>query len=178
MWKIVLPLLLFIGCKNTENTTKEHGNEDSKESKIWVSSTYSLCGGARPTPEQEQNARTPKSLAGKRLFLKSGTVNSFDNVIIDTLYSDDEGLVRLNLAPGDYLLVDENKKDKAAYDKYIEEYKDKQFFSPVDEECYLKYFKRPDISFSVPLDTTLQLNYHKGCFYHAKCSNYSGPYPP
>ncbi len=178
MWKIIIPVLLLSACKNTENTAKEPANEGANETKIWVSSTYSLCGGARPTPEQEENARTPKSLAGKRLFLKKGKVNSFDNVIIDTIYSDDEGLVRLNLDPGDYLLVDENKKDKAAFDAYIEKYKDVQFYSPVDEECYLKYFKRPDISFTVPVDTTLQVNYHKGCFYNARCTNYTGPYPP
>jgi hypothetical protein len=137
-----------------------------------------MCGGARPTPEQEENARTPKSLAGKRLYLKKGTVNSFDLEIIDTIYSDEEGLVKLNLSPGNYFLVDDAKKDKAAYDSYIEEYKNKQNYSPVNEDCYLSHFEQPDLAFKVPVDTTLQLNYHKRCFYNAKCSNYSGPYPP
>lgn len=179
MWRIlILGSLLCFSCKNGKETTADGKQPDENNIHIWVSSTRKICGGARPTPDEEKDARTPKSFANKTLYLKRGTVNHFDNPVIDSLTSNSEGYINIRLKPGNYILVDENKKNKAAYDAYIAKYKNSMYHSPVDEVCYKKHFEQADLAFSAPTDSTLYLNYHKRCSWDARCTNYSGPYPP
>lgn len=58
--------------------------------------TEPYCGGARPTPEMEEEAQKPKPYAGKTIILIS------ESGKIDSAKTDDKGVFKKKISPGKY----------------------------------------------------------------------------
>lgn len=175
----LLPALMaFAPCKNKKKSFTISGN---------ITSTYSYCGGARPTPEMEQDARTPKALAGKTIYLRAGEKNDVKKPILQSISSNDKGQFELKLAAGKYVIVEERKKDRKFVEEVLEKYKEKSaYYTAVNPECIEKWLQTPDFSFEIDEkgklksgEKILQINYHQPCSFRSiPCVSYTGPMPP
>ncbi len=170
-------ILASLSCK-----TKLATNDKSDKAipvEIKITRTHSHCGGMAPTPQMLENARKQKPFA-TTVYLKKGSVNELNTPIYKTLSSNSDGIIELDLEPGDYFIVREDKKDKQTFEDYVKGRNSDQniYYEGFTRACYLEYFKKPDLSFTVS-DTSTQFhrNFHKGC-YNKPCENYIGPYPP
>lgn len=151
--------------------------DNSQRVHIELTQTSSYCGGMAPTPEMMERYRTPVPKSGL-YYLKKGHINSFDAEVLKVISSTD-GTIDLNLPPGDYLIVDDRKKDKAIYKKHLENGLNySKYYHGFSEECLKDWFEKPDVLFTVT-DSALNIsrNYHTPCFYKI-CASYTGPYPP
>lgn len=144
---------------------------------IEFTQTSSYCGGMAPTEEMMKRYRTPVAKSGL-YYLKKGHVNTFDAEVLKVISATD-GSIDLVLPPGDYLIVDEKKKDETIYKKHLEKGLNySKYYHGFSEECLKEWFEKPDLTFTVA-DSSLSLkrNYHTPCF-HQICATYTGPYPP
>ncbi len=76
-----------------------------------VVQTSDYCGGANPTEEMLEYLRKERPLANKQLFIREGISNTLEKPVLQTFTSDAEGNFEVSLLPGDYCVIEENKKD-------------------------------------------------------------------
>lgn len=172
-----MKLYLFIGCLVLLSATPK-----KYPIKIEITYTSSYCGGAAPNEEMLNSIAMPRPLPFKKLYLKKGEVNSFENKLFKVLIADSNGLIKVSLVSGNYFIVDENKKDKTVFDAMVKKYANQtKTEGPIDIECYKKWFSTPDIKIIVSnkLKQEFQLNINNDCFFQGKpCIPYFGPMPP
>lgn len=72
---------------------------------IYLTSDY--CGGANPPEELLENLKTPKPYQGKKIYLRAGNTNNFEQPILYSIITDTAGKFILLLPKGDYCIVDE-----------------------------------------------------------------------
>lgn len=76
------------------------------------------CGGARPTPEMEKDAQTPKPYANRTVYVVSGKGKS------DSVKTDNNGIAIFKLKPGKYKVLESWKffkqtPDRSPSDRFI-----------------------------------------------------------
>lgn len=148
-----------------------------------VTYTKSHCGGVRLTEEQMNEMRTPRPLAGKKLYIKKGNTNTFDNTkIVAEVTADEKGEFTLELPPGEYLIVDEKKKDTAYYNQILKEYsKPTDMYSAADSVCMKTWYQTPELIFTVKKGQKIkpEVNFPNRCSWNTiPCAHYKGPLPP
>lgn len=164
-------------CTKKNNLTNE--SKEVRTIEIFVTKTGAWCGGMRPTEDMMQEIKSPKPLRQNTFYIKKGTVNSTNAPIFKTVTTDTAGLIQIDLPEGDYIIVNEDKKDKNTYDAYVTR-ASKGFggYKNFNLECYEEWFSKPDGLLHVSDSSlTFKVNYSKRCWY-SPCMTYTGPYPP
>ena len=144
-----------------------------------ITGTSAYCSGARPPAELLAQLAIPKPKPNKKIYIKKGEVNSFDSKIFMELTTDTAGKFHAKLPAGKYLIVDEEKKDTAYYNKLLREHKtETKSFEAVDTVCLKEWFLKPDVTFEVKNAEVknISVNYRKECF-NLPCTRFRGPYP-
>lgn len=135
-----------------------------------VTETSNPCGGARPPKGMEEQMRTPKPLANKKLIVRKGNSNSQKSKIVAEITTNEEGKFELDLPAGTYSFVEIEKT------KFILPANDK--FNTYDADCLKKEFAKPDGLLTVKQsENKIEINFHKPCFYKMPCQTYTGPMP-
>jgi hypothetical protein len=173
--------LIFLVCLlNSPAFAQKTGSGAQKLYSIsgTITHTQSYCGGARPTDEMLAQYNTPTPLAGKKLYIRSGTENSLKRKVLHQIVSDGTGHFSLKLPSGTYcILVQEQVKklNKAEFRKKATDY------LTLDENCLNQWWKTCYLSFEVKDTeiTDLKINFNTPCFTDGTpCLNYVGPMPP
>lgn len=135
-----------------------------------VTETADYCGGARPPKGLEEQLRTPKPLANKKLIVRKGNSNSQKSKIVAEITTNEEGKFELDLPAGTYSFVSEEKT------KLVIPANDK--FNTYDAECLKKEFAKPDGLLTVKDgENKVEINIHKHCSYKKPCLTFTGPKP-
>lgn len=171
----ILYLCLFsvlVSCKSSEKADAKTVMSYAVLGQLTQTSQH--CGGMRPSPEMEQELRTPKPYQLK-LYLRKDSVNRLETPIIQEIMPDAEGKFELKLAPGTYCIVREwqlKEADPASVRKA-----DIQ----VKEDCFREKWTECFKSFEV-VDTSVDLgamNIKHRCFLpDFPCIRFTGPMPP
>ncbi len=141
---------------------------------IQVTQTSDYCGGAAPSEEILQEMKKPSPCLQKMIYLKSGTKNSSSLPILDSAKTDEWGRVKFKINKRlNYCIVE-------SWKAWPFKKPDPTEFIQWDYVCLQQAYEKPDylIKSGTLLKNTIQLNYHKSCFYNPFCGNYSGPLPP
>ncbi len=77
-----------------------------------VVQTSDYCGGAAPTEEILAALRQEKPFPNKELFVRAGAVNETSRPILQKFALDAQGNFTISLLPGDYCVVEGDKKDR------------------------------------------------------------------
>lgn len=156
------------------------------KTKVIFSITYtdSYCGGAAPSELMLKQLATPKPFSFKKIIIKKGIKNTFENIEFNKFSTDTFGKYTLALAPGKYIIVDELKESKKNYDSIIQKFSVKTSKSGIiDTACYKEFFMSPDYSFIVPQKSKskyirISHNYHISCNWSGSpCVPFTGFYP-
>jgi len=149
---------------------------------ITVLATRSYCGGARPLEGMLQELRTPRPLAETWVYIRRGSTNDLQKLIVDSAMTDANGQVKLLLPGGEYSLVFTDKKDSTRYNFYWSSYAQKtENYSAIDKRCLDDWLKNPEKVFEVKGDghDQFEVQIHIPCSWNrVPCSIYSGPLPP
>jgi hypothetical protein len=180
-FRLIILSVLFLFSSFAQTDKKKR----TKKCKVYgtVTSTGAHCGGVRLPNEQMKQLMTPKPISDKTVYIKKGTVNSFDNTaIIAEVKTDASGAFTVELPPGNYFLVDEKKKDRTFYDRVLNDHKTKtEYYSAVDTICLRSWYETPDVLFEVKKGkkSTVTVNYAGRCSWNSiPCVQYTGPLPP
>lgn len=141
---------------------------------IQVTQTSSYCGGAAPSEEILQELKKPSPFPRKMIYLKLGTKNTSKLPILDSAITDELGRVKFKIKKGsNYCVLESWKAWPYKKPEPIE-------FIQWDYTCLQQAYEKADLLLKAgaSFKNTLQLNYHKSCFYNPFCGNYSGPLPP
>ena len=136
---------------------------------------HPYCGGAYPSPEQEQGYLTVSPFKAYYISIDSA-LNSMSS---DDLYEiSDDSVFKINLLPGTYFVFNLDKK--LSLKEYMEKFGSTNENEDMsDSSCYLKWKNTPDYKFIAANDTTYQITYRAACFTGINpCITYTGPYPP
>jgi hypothetical protein len=172
MKKILFPLFVFSIClivfSFTLTSKKKKGVKYSVEGTVFEINPY--CGGAAPSPEQENPKPHPK--AGIKLLIRKGNFNDPQTPVIDSLVSDADGNFKIQLAPGTYSLIEPWKKEK-----YIVP-QDRQYLH-YDTACYRKMYHESDYTLVVKNKMKdVAITFQRHCQWQQPCAQYDGPLPP
>ncbi|MGY6560654.1 MAG: hypothetical protein ACXITV_00965 [Luteibaculaceae bacterium] len=172
----VLLVLIFSSC-NLQKKTKVG------EVSVAITQTKSYCGGAPPDAPILKELSTPKPLAQESFVIRSGSVNKAEEKIVASFTTDKQGEAFLSLPPGDYLIVEAYKKDRAFFNKLLMDFEhESENYSKVNVECLMQWLETPLLTFTVE-DTReplrLTVNMLKPCDYQKfPCVHFIGPLPP
>lgn len=172
-------ILLFVICFSLFSFKREHEKEYIVKAEIKYIAPY--CGGAAPTEEMIQKIKAPRPLPNKKLYIKKGKVNDISSVVVDSVVTDSSGFFIYFLPNGEYLVIDEDKKDKRKYDLLLKRYsKQSQSNTSIDKNCLDKWFRTPDFTFTVNShNQEIQHTYTGKCSWNSTpCTLYTGPLPP
>ena len=141
---------------------------------ILVAGSY--CGGAAPSKEMEEEARRPKPFANQGFLIRSGKMNALGTAMATRTRTDANGTFNLELAPGSYCMVLEEKESAREAGFYT------QKNMVVDKPCDQKWLNTCDISFTVADKNIsgLRLTLNKKCLITSlsPCITWNGPLPP
>ena len=142
---------------------------------IQVTQTSDYCGGAAPSEEMLSRLKTPTPLKQKTIYIRAGSPTSAEIKTIQVAKSDSNGMIHVALKGGRVYHL-------------VEEWKAKPFVEPKNTEyiqwdmtCLRKAYTTPDLIIDLRksrIPVKRSVNYHKPCFFHPYCGNYSGPLPP
>jgi hypothetical protein len=138
-----------------------------------ITQTSDYCGGAAPSEAMLEMLRTPQVLEGKKIFVRKGNANDASKKVITETVSDANGNFKLDLFPGVYCIVFEEKSTNfktPQNDKY----------NTWDAACLKAKYVNCEYTFTLKSKslTGVKINYHKHCPFKNPCSQYSGPTPP
>jgi hypothetical protein len=178
---ILVHFLLFLlyGCK-TKNAASDKIVEIEFQIRLTQSSTY--CGGARPTEEVLEWHRQEKPLQGQTIYIRQGKTNDLSSKIIAQYTSDENGLIRAKLAPGEYIFIHDEKKDSTYFNSLLNTYsKDTQDRKKINKTCLEDWLQEPLMTFEIKKGSNNDLHYNftRRCSWNnIPCSQYTGPLPP
>ncbi|MFM2376723.1 MAG: hypothetical protein RLZZ165_1820 [Bacteroidota bacterium] len=166
---------------SANQTTGPQANAKTQQGKTFVVSGNVLlqrgyCGGAPPTPEVEEEARRPKPYANQVFIVRGGDENDVDKPIVERIRTDGNGDFRVELTPGTYCMVLE-EKEKARDPNAL-----RRNYQVVNEECDQKWLRVCELSFTVAgqdiSGLRLTLNQKCNVISLSPCITYDGPLPP
>ena len=174
---LFLPLLCLALLSFNQPKTEKKAKKVSFSGTLTETNDY--CGGARPSDEILTQLGTPRPLANKKIYIKKGEVNTFDNKVILVLTSDSKGNFHAKLRPGKYLVVDSTKKDPAYYNQLLKTYKNQTAnYLAIDSLCLKEWYVKPTGVFEVSATEkkSITVNFHKACSEAIPCTRYTGPF--
>lgn len=179
-WLLVITLTsMAAACKRT--TAQKSDEPVSVTVSGTVMQTEAYCGGAAPNPQKLEAMRTPKPLAGKKIYFKAGRSNDPDAPVVAETTSDDRGEFTASLPPGSYVVVDERRVDSASYDYMLANFGEPtENYSAVDKRCLDEWVKQADLAFEIADTTAAPLNivFHKPCSWNSfPCVQFTGERP-
>ncbi len=164
-------------CASTFKSSKKEALVEFHISKKGV-----YCGGARPSDQMLLELEKTSPLASTQFYIKAGTVNDPSAPAVCSSITDEEGLAFVNLKPGDYLLVFDDKQDWTQYARWKEEYaKAKPPYGEIDTLCLRRWMQTPELVFHVEADSShiVEIVRPDKCFWNnIPCIEYTGSIPP
>jgi hypothetical protein len=133
------------------------------------------CGGARPTPEIEKNARKPNPFVGKLFYIRKGKTNSIKAKIIDSFIADAQGNFSIKIPKGTYSIIVQEQKNALNIKKYNTQ------FQKADSVCLKKWWSTPyHLLIVKTVNEPLQFMFTNRCYIQsdAPCLYYNGPVHP
>ena len=85
-----------------------------------ITHTRTYCGGAAPSEQLLDEYRTPTPLSGLILSIKQGPKNSMDKPIIAEVITDEKGMFKTSLPPGEYILLIPSQTDRTIFNSQKE----------------------------------------------------------
>ncbi|MFN0031188.1 MAG: hypothetical protein ACKVOR_03410 [Flavobacteriales bacterium] len=162
--------------------SEQKANSNVIDVKIYLTQTSSYCGGAEPPDELLIELATPQPLSGKKLHIKKGSNNDPRITPIASLNSLADGLAEMQLEPGSYCVVYDNKVDSAYFKMLLSKHSvATQSYSEINKKCIERWLLTAEYSFIVHKDSSNvhTFNHHNQCAWGGlPCMNYNGPYPP
>jgi len=180
MNKITLFLLLLPGFSRVMGQTS-YSSTSSKAQwvKVYITSTESYCGGARPSDEMLQEIQTPKPYAFKTFYLRKGAQNSKGKVI--KVVTDSAGCFSIKLKPGKYCLLYPTQLKEPDYSKYKSTENQEYLGKACLRAWWLKGWQIISVKDTADRAISKSFNIHFPCFINEidnPCMQYVGPYPP
>ena len=173
---LLLALLVIAGCKRP---AAQETKNISVSGVVYQTEAY--CGGAAPTQRMLDELQRPKALAGKNLYFKAGKENDPDAPVVAEATSNDSGGFSVSLAPGWYVIVDENKKDKASYNYMVANFETQTAqYSAIDKKCLDSWVVKPELVFEVTegAGEPVNVTFHKPCSWNSfPCVKFIGERP-
>jgi hypothetical protein len=133
------------------------------------------CGGARPTPEMEENARIPHAYEGKKFYIRKGKINTCKAKIIDSFTTDAQGNFIIKLPKGNYSIIVAEQKNELNIALYNTKYQ------KADIACLQKWWSTPYYNLVVKtVNKPLDFLFYNKCYIQsdAPCLQYNGPRHP
>lgn len=171
-WLFLCCVGIFLSC----GTWKKKKVPDTLV-QIEVYESFPHCGGAAPEPgDSYPNVVVYDACTlvvcevgkdGKRGETKA------------TIITDENGSVRLSLAPGKYELWHPTKL--LPFDEFLKAEKtlSGSYFTYENEACFRSWYEKPDFEFEVGEASFFKFVYYNRCFTrHHPCLIYTGPFPP
>lgn len=135
------------------------------------------CGGAAPSQQILDEAQRPRPMANQGFLIRGGGTNMLGKSMVTRTRTDANGNFSVDLAPGTYCMVLEEKesaRQRGFYDNtnYV-----------IDRKCDDKWLTTCDLSFTVadkPV-SGLRLTFQKKCYIDntlSPCVTWNGPLPP
>ena len=175
---LLMTTLTLFQCK-----TKQPAEPSFKRS-IKLTSTYELCGGMMPSPEDVKAASTKTPLKNYTLYIRNGNENILSEKVLLEIKTDEFGLAEFELPVGSYCLVDSQKVNNIQIEEWKKEFKvASKSWDAIDAGCLDEWIKEPLLKFEVYTDKDknnelLFLNLHRNCFWNSiPCLMYRGPFP-
>jgi hypothetical protein len=179
---MVTLMLIWMACKPSEDATRSTGGKQKQAVlRLQLTSTSTWCGGAEPPPWLLEDLATPKALPSKKVYVRKGDTNDLSAPIIAEGTSNESGSVLLNLQPGTYSLVFDNKKDSTIYKSILNTIgSGNKDYTPVNKDCLSEWLHLPEIRFTLVADTLdTTYNVFQYCPWQGMpCTSYIGPMPP
>jgi hypothetical protein len=141
--------------------------------RLLVLSPY--CGGAAPTPDMLEKAKTAQPLANQSLVIRQGAVNGLGTPLVTRTMTDAQGNFSLDLTPGTYCIVLAEKENRRTAAFLATQYYE------IDKKCDDKWLTSCDLTFTVadkPV-SGLRLTFNRKCNINSfsPCINWGGPLP-
>jgi hypothetical protein len=173
-------IVILILCFSLFAFSQEKPGKKAKKIPVsgTVTSTMNYCGGARPTDEILAQVATPRPIPNKKIYIKKGDVNSFNNKTILVLTTDAKGNFHARLSPGKYLVVDSTRNDMTYYNMLLKTYQNQtEHYEAIDTLCLKEWYMKPSCVFEVTNAEVkdISVNFHKTCD-DIPCSMFRGPY--
>jgi hypothetical protein len=162
------------------NTAKNHADSTLITLSITCQTHEPYCGGAYPGPGQENGFTFP--MQNRTFCVKQGSSNDSLSPILQTLKTNDEGILQVKLKPGTYSLIDPDKA--LSFSEFLTKHqrgKQSDFFHDQDNACFARWYHSADFTFEVNPNQNLEAVFtrYTNCFSgHNPCSHYDGPLPP
>jgi hypothetical protein len=183
MWKrnysffLYLLVLLMGSCSALKRDSKR---EVLTEFRLTVKGAY--CGGARPSDEMLAQLTAPKALGDVQFYIKPGHINDPDIAALASSITDADGLAFVNLCPGEYVLIFEDKLDWTVYNERKQQYAQPEHpFGAIDTVCLNQWIRQPEMQFTVRPSTNsiILIERQEKCFWNnIPCLEYLGSLPP
>jgi hypothetical protein len=148
---------------------------NAKKKKFMVSGsitqTSSYCGGAAPPQDMLDRLAMPQSFPNCTFYIRKSKSNSF---LIPTqkVTTDSNGNLKINLAPGNYCLILENKLKYPNTDALAGQFN-------IDQKCLKAEWNKCEYSIVVVnKNISFTYNVHRRCAWDQPCMQYFGPMPP
>jgi PBP1b-binding outer membrane lipoprotein LpoB len=140
---------------------------------VVVTSPY--CGGAAPTQEMIDKAKTAQPMANQGFLIRNGSTNALGTALVTRTRTDAKGDFKLDLAPGTYCMVLEEKENRRTNDFY------NTMGYEVDRKADDKWLGKCELSFTVadkPV-SGLRLAFTRKCMINSfsPAISWNGPLP-
>lgn len=169
-------VLMSVACGTGKNNTTEDVSTDDKASvMLKLSARKPYCGGAAPTPEQQNGFS--EAIAEKSYYVFEGEFTA-DKEKVTEFTTNSQGVAELKLDAGTYTVVDAKKL--LSLEEFIEANTiDNPNYQNRENTCFELWKAKPDFTIEVQNDTLIMLTERHNCYTGANpCINYTGPYPP
>jgi len=129
------------------------------------------CGGAAPSPEMQQNERTPFAQPKTTIYFRDGNANYGNKAILDSVTSDETGKFSIHLPQGTYCVIEKYKTLPFKYPQDAD--------ADWDTACYRNSFERCDFVLDVTKDIdSVKIVFAHNCIWRNPCvKSYHGPRP-
>jgi hypothetical protein len=160
--KPILALLLIVVAYTA------HAQNTKQVVTIAAIQNYSMCTGVVSDPQK------PQPIVNRTFYLKKGTINNLIDKIIDTLTSNNNGIIKLKLKNGNYYLIDAERLNAFVL-------KPNDTYHTFDSLCLHNNWKTPNLAFKLSSKTTRKnyvINYYESCDHGLPCcSKFTGSLP-
>jgi hypothetical protein len=167
--------LLVIGATGCGIFKKK--NSELKSVKIEGTVHKPYCGGAKPSPDVAAGYFESMKFAEYKLYKGADYTEKAE--YLQEVRMDISGVVKLQLAPGDYFLL---RADKTlSMDQFIalNGPVEEKLYSKSENSCFQEWMRTADLKFTVVNDTVIEFRENAKCWVGTNpCIKYIGPPAP